>query len=145
MRIARDYLDLLARHDIAELTKRTGADEESILAAFELIQSLEPRPGSRYDNRRDEYLVPDVYVTKVDDQWRVTTEQGNVQIAARRKAHMEKKPGAEIIPLGIGDTTEPLTPRIVQALKECAEGLGTREGYSGCVAQPVFSSRRRLQ
>lgn len=77
VRIARDYLDLLARHDIAELTKRTGADEESILAAFELIQSLEPRPGSRYDNRRDEYLVPDVYVTKVDDQWRVTLNPEN--------------------------------------------------------------------
>ena len=41
-----------------------------MLAAIELVQSLEPRPGSRYDNRRDEYLVPDVYVTRVDDEWR---------------------------------------------------------------------------
>ena len=77
LRIARDYLDLLARHDVAELRKRTGADEESVLAAAELIQSLEPRPGSRYDNRRDEYLVPDVYVTKVDDEWRVTLNPEN--------------------------------------------------------------------
>ncbi|MGD8345773.1 MAG: RNA polymerase factor sigma-54 [Lysobacterales bacterium] len=77
MRIARDYLDLLARHETAELRKRTGAGESSLETALELIQSLEPRPGSRYDNRRDEYLVPDVYVTKIDDAWRVTLNPEN--------------------------------------------------------------------
>ena len=77
LRIARDYLDLLARRDMAELRKRTGANEEKLAAAFELIQSLEPRPGSRYDNRRDEYLVPDVYVTRVDDEWRVSLNPEN--------------------------------------------------------------------
>ena len=76
-RIARDYLDLLARHDIEELRKRTSASEENVLAALDLIQSLEPRPGARYDNRRDEYLVPDVYVTRVEDEWRVTLNPEN--------------------------------------------------------------------
>ena len=77
LRIARDYLDLLARHDIDELSKRTGANEEGLAEAIALIQSLEPRPGSRYDNRRDEYLVPDVYVTRVEDEWRVTLNPEN--------------------------------------------------------------------
>ena len=77
LRIARDYLDLLARHDTAELRKRTGAGEEAVLEATDLIQSLEPRPGSRYDNRRDEYLVPDVYVTRVEDEWRVSLNPEN--------------------------------------------------------------------
>jgi RNA polymerase sigma-54 factor len=45
--------------------------------ALELIQSLEPRPGARYDNRRDEYLVPDVYVTRANDSWRVTLNPEN--------------------------------------------------------------------
>jgi RNA polymerase sigma-54 factor len=76
-RIARDYLALLARHDMDELRKRTGAKEEAVVGAIELIQSLEPRPGSRYDNRRDEYLVPDVYVTQVDDEWRVSLNPEN--------------------------------------------------------------------
>ena len=76
-RIARDYLALLARHDMDELRKRTGAKEEAVVGAIELIQSLEPRPGSRYDNRRDEYLVPDVYVTRADDEWRVSLNPEN--------------------------------------------------------------------
>jgi RNA polymerase sigma-54 factor len=77
LRLARDYLDLVARHDLDELARRTGASEAALLTAFDLIQSLEPRPGARYDNRRDEYLVPDVYVTRAEDSWRVTLNPEN--------------------------------------------------------------------
>jgi RNA polymerase sigma-54 factor len=77
LRIARDYLDVMARHDIDELRRRTAATEERVLGALDLIQSLEPRPGSRYDNRRDEYLVPDVYVTRIEGEWRVTLNPEN--------------------------------------------------------------------
>ncbi|MBT8049263.1 MAG: RNA polymerase factor sigma-54 [Xanthomonadales bacterium] len=77
LRISKDYLEQVARHDLDELRKRTGAKEEAVTAALDLIQSLEPRPGARYDNRRDEYLVPDVYVTRVNDEWRVTLNPEN--------------------------------------------------------------------
>jgi len=77
LRIARDFLDLVARHDFDELARQTGAGEKSLTAALDLIQSLEPRPGARYDNRQDEYLVPDVYVTRAGDQWRVTLNPEN--------------------------------------------------------------------
>lgn len=77
LRIARDYLEQVARHDTDELRKRTGASEQAIADALELIQSLEPRPGARYDNRQDEYLVPDVYVTRINDEWRVTLNPEN--------------------------------------------------------------------
>jgi len=77
LRISRDYLEQVARHDMDELRKRTGATENAIAEALELIQSLEPRPGARYDNRQDEYLVPDVYVTRVDDEWRITLNPEN--------------------------------------------------------------------
>ena len=77
LRISKDYLEQVARHDIDELRKRTGAGNEAIAAALDLIQSLEPRPGARYDNRRDEYLVPDVYATRIDGEWRVTLNPEN--------------------------------------------------------------------
>ena len=77
LRIARDYLDLVASYDLDELKKRTGAGAALLEADLELIQSQDPRPGARYDNRRDEYLVPDVYVTRVEDEWRVTLNPEN--------------------------------------------------------------------
>ncbi len=77
LRLARDYLDLVAQHDLAEIRKQTGAKEDRLIQALQLIQSLDPRPGKRFDNRRDEYLVPDVYATRVDDSWRVTLNPEN--------------------------------------------------------------------
>ena len=53
------------------------------------------------------------------------------EIGRRRRALLGKNPSAKIISLGIGNTTEPLTPHIVDGLKSAAVGLGTIEGYSG--------------
>lgn len=54
-----------------------------------------------------------------------------LQIARRREAHRAQNPGVKIISLGIGDTTEPIPPFIVDAMVSSAAGLGTLEGYSG--------------
>jgi RNA polymerase sigma-54 factor len=67
----------VAQHDLGEIRKQTGAKEDRLQEALELIQSLDPRPGSRFDNRRDEYLVPDVYATRVDGSWRITLNPEN--------------------------------------------------------------------
>lgn len=68
-RLARNYLDLVAASRVDLLRKETGASEAALNTAIELIRSLEPRPGARFDNRRDEYLVPDVYVRQHDGEW----------------------------------------------------------------------------
>jgi RNA polymerase sigma-54 factor len=68
-RLARDFLDLVADSEIELLHKETGASEEALDIAMDLIRGLEPRPGARFDNRHDEYLVPDVYVSQNDDEW----------------------------------------------------------------------------
>jgi len=72
LRLARDYLKLVAANDYEEMLKETGASSGNLKQALELIRGLEPRPGARFDNRRDEYLVPDVFVRRDGDKW-VTT------------------------------------------------------------------------
>ena len=47
------------------------------------------------------------------------------EVAKRRKAYQEKHPDAKIISLGVGNTTEPLTPHITKAMVDYAAGLGT--------------------
>ncbi len=68
-RLARSHIDLVADNDTDRLRKETGASAEGLAQALDLIRGLEPRPGARFDNRRDEYLVPDVYVRRHDDEW----------------------------------------------------------------------------
>lgn len=53
------------------------------------------------------------------------------EISKRRAAYAKAHPDARIISLGIGNTTEPLTPRVVAGLRSEVDRLGTREGYSG--------------
>lgn len=53
------------------------------------------------------------------------------EIARRRKEYQAAHPDAKIISLGIGNTTEPLTPHIVEGMKNYVEALGTAAGYSG--------------
>ena len=54
----------------------------------------------------------------------------------------EKNPGATIISLGIGNTTEPLMPHIAEGLVKAAAGLGTSEGYSGYGDEQGFAALR---
>lgn len=53
------------------------------------------------------------------------------EISKRRAAWAKDHPGSKIISLGIGNTTEPLTPHIVDGLHDAVSRLGTKEGYSG--------------
>ena len=53
------------------------------------------------------------------------------EIGRRRRALLEKHPDAKVISLGIGNTTEPLTPHIAAGLRDAAVRLGTAAGYSG--------------
>jgi LL-diaminopimelate aminotransferase len=53
------------------------------------------------------------------------------EVARRRKAFQASHPEAKIISLGVGNTTEPLTPHVRAALVAAAERLGTAAGYSG--------------
>lgn len=53
------------------------------------------------------------------------------EIYKRKMAFLEKFPKANLISLGIGDTTEPIPSYIVEGLVESSHKLGTREGYMG--------------
>jgi LL-diaminopimelate aminotransferase len=64
------------------------------------------------------------------------------EINRRRKAVLAANPDARIISLGIGNTTEPLTPHVVQALEKAVAGMGTREGYSGYGDEQGMTSLR---
>ena len=48
---------------------------------IELIQHLDPKPGSRYNPSQSQYVIPDVYVVKVEDQYvAVLNEDGLPQL-----------------------------------------------------------------
>ncbi|MES2023231.1 MAG: LL-diaminopimelate aminotransferase [Patescibacteria group bacterium] len=54
-----------------------------------------------------------------------------IEIAKRTADFMKKNPDIEILRLGIGDTTEPLTPTIIKGLKKGVEKLSKEKTYTG--------------
>tara|TARA_B100000886_G_scaffold218935_1_gene151967 strand:- start:2354 stop:3577 length:1224 start_codon:yes stop_codon:yes gene_type:complete len=53
------------------------------------------------------------------------------EIARRTNAFLESNPGAQVLRLGIGDTTEPIVSSVLDGLKEGVDALGSSESYSG--------------
>ncbi len=53
------------------------------------------------------------------------------EIAKHTKDFIEKNPGVKLVRLGIGDTTQPLTPSVIKGLKEGVKKLASKKTYTG--------------
>ena len=53
------------------------------------------------------------------------------EIAAKVAEYQKQDPPRELIRLGIGDVTRPLTPHVAQAFADAALSMGTPEGFRG--------------
>jgi RNA polymerase sigma-54 factor len=73
--IAERHLELLANRDYARLKQVTGADDDALRSAQQLIRSLNPHPGAAFSNIETRYVVPDVIVRKVRGVWRASLNQ----------------------------------------------------------------------
>jgi RNA polymerase sigma-54 factor len=69
--VVTEHLDLLAAHDLTALKRKTRLEDDDLRAVIQLIQSLNPRPGTAIENRETEYVVPDVIVRRERDKWLV--------------------------------------------------------------------------
>jgi len=69
--IVTQYLDLLATHEQSKLLRRSGLSEQHLNKAVALIRTLDPKPGAQIQESDSEYVIPDVYVTKQNDEWQV--------------------------------------------------------------------------
>jgi len=74
-RLASDYLDLLGSRDYSQLMRRMKLKEEELKQVIDLIQRLNPRPGSQIESSEPEYVVPDVIVRKHNERWLVELNQ----------------------------------------------------------------------
>lgn len=69
--LARDHLDLVANREYGELRRSLRTSEEELHAALALVRSCNPKPGQSVSPAAAQYVVPDVFVRKVDKRWQV--------------------------------------------------------------------------
>ena len=66
-----ENLELLGNGNLKGLQKITGLTEENLRTEIKLIRSLNPKPGTIYDEGGHNIAHPDVIVTKNRDEWNV--------------------------------------------------------------------------
>jgi len=67
--LLRDYFGLLGNRDYSNLCRKLKLTTDELQHVINLIQSLNPRPGSGYSTTEPEYIVPDVYVVRKKGRW----------------------------------------------------------------------------
>jgi len=68
-RIVEQHMGLLESRNYAQMARETGMPLKKITEAVAIIQELTPYPGNEFSNEQTNYVVPDVYVYKIDDEF----------------------------------------------------------------------------
>ena len=66
------HLPLLEKSDFAQLGKLLGLSLQDVKNHIEIIKSLDPSPGRKYSQEKTFYVVPDIVVTKEDDELKIS-------------------------------------------------------------------------
>lgn len=76
--IIRDHLDLLRNHNYAELAKRLKCPLDEVETWVDHIRQLDPMPGSNLSSSRPQYVTPDVYVIKMDGEYKIILDDDGI-------------------------------------------------------------------
>ncbi len=77
-RIVSDFMEALGKRRIPEIARGTGTEVDEVQDALENIAKLEPRPGRAYLPDNDQYVLPEVFVTKQNGEYVVTTNNDHI-------------------------------------------------------------------
>jgi len=69
--LLEEHFDLLASREFSQLSRRLKINDSGLQETVRLIHTLNPRPGNQISTGQTEYIVPDVFVRKVNGQWKV--------------------------------------------------------------------------
>jgi len=73
--IVRDCLALLQKRDLREISRAVTRPVPEVSAAVDLIRTLDPRPGRRYNREETRLIEPDVAFVKRGDTWIVAMNE----------------------------------------------------------------------
>jgi RNA polymerase sigma-54 factor len=71
IRLAQDHLTLIANQEYGEIRRALQTSEAEFDVALALVKSCNPKPGMAVSATAAEYVIPDVFVRKVDGHWQV--------------------------------------------------------------------------
>jgi RNA polymerase sigma-54 factor len=71
IQLATEHLDLIATQAHGELRRGLRTSEEDLHTALALVKGCNPKPGQAVSPVAAQYVIPDVFVRKIDKRWQV--------------------------------------------------------------------------
>src|SRR5947199_8399179 len=71
-------MDALGKRCISEIARGTGHSVDAVQEALERIARLEPRPGRAFLPDNDQYVLPEVFVQRLGDDFVVTNNNEHI-------------------------------------------------------------------
>jgi len=69
--IVRDYMKQLQCHQYPEIGRQMGLSPDEVSHHLEIIRRLDPKPGLKYSPDHSTYVIPDVFVVKEGDEYKI--------------------------------------------------------------------------
>jgi RNA polymerase sigma-54 factor len=76
--LAQEHLDLVASRDYGELRRCLRTSDEDLQDALALVRSCNPKPGLAVSPASTEYVIPDVFVRRIDNRWQVEISSSGI-------------------------------------------------------------------
>ena len=73
--IVKDHFDLLQNRKFRDLAQALGSTLDEVMAFVESIRHLDPKPGKKYNSDSGNYVIPDVYILKIDKGYTVVLNE----------------------------------------------------------------------
>jgi RNA polymerase sigma-54 factor len=97
--MVRDHMKQLQSHQYQEISRQMGLSAEEVAHHFEIIRGLSPRPGSAYSAKRSDYVLPDVFVVKEGEEYKIVLNDDGLPklriSPTYRRLLDQKEPGSE--------------------------------------------------
>ncbi len=74
-KIIQDHLDHLGKRNYQLIAKELAIPLEEVVRASRLICELDPKPGRAYSDETIPYIIPDVYIYKIGDEYVVVLNE----------------------------------------------------------------------
>jgi len=74
-KILLQHMKYLERKKYPAIAKELNISLKEVLKACEIIAHMEPRPGAAYNDSEPQYITPDIYVYKLDDEYIVSLNE----------------------------------------------------------------------
>ena len=86
MAIIQDHLQHIGDQAYDVICRRLGLTPDELTPYVDFVRKLEPKPGRKYNTERTVYIIPDVYVYKVGDEYQIQlNDDGLPHLRVNRK------------------------------------------------------------